>query len=117
MGYYIWESASSGESGFCKNPKKLEITTYVFPCEEIWDIEKIISCAHMAVSCYNVCKDADEWSEYLECALCLVDLGIQCADGICVFVTDCLPSEYGAIPLENEVVDWSGDFGDICRGE
>jgi hypothetical protein len=119
-GYDQWQSATS--SGFCKNPTTTDIVGFYFQCQEDWSVTKLLSCAGQATICVNLCKNAKDKFGYAACAACLVVAGINCAlDGVCAFVSDCSPRDDpdddgdNAIPIWEEVIDWGGDFGNVCH--
>lgn len=116
-GYGEWETAGPEECGFTKNPTKTDIVGYIFPCEEDWDCGQIIRCVAEGTICAELCANACKSKlAAAACAACLVIAALDCASdgGVCVFVTDCLPSQEGAIPITREVIDLEGDFGCIC---
>jgi hypothetical protein len=121
-GYEKWAVALPNEAGFCKNPSKTDIVGYIFPCEEDWDIGKIITCAAQAPVCALLCRNPRTPLELAACVGCLVAAGVTCGNGVCSFVEDCIPYddpdvEDDVMPIRKEVIDWSKDFGDVCTGE
>jgi hypothetical protein len=106
--HYVWVAAGPGQAGWCKNPTKEEVVGFWYDCAEEWDVQKIEECIAESIVCHVICKIIG-----LNCVVCLIAEGIECASGgLCTFVR-CIPGEKLS-DITDDVVDYEGDMGKSC---
>jgi len=112
-GYYAWRAALPGESGFSSNPTKKEEIIFLMGCDEDWDASAVGACATaMGLSCALGSSVG-----LAGCVAGLIVAGDPCVhDGPCTLVDGCVP-EVIIQRIEVSRVDWSADWGTVCRGE
>ncbi len=112
--HYVWATAGPGESGWTKNPTKLDPIRSEIPCVYNWDVEEIVKCGAESVLCGGVCLGG-----WVPCVACLIVVGFDCIEEgglLCNFVEDCETSDNpdDIYWVNVEVADLSGDLGCSC---
>ncbi|MDD5134226.1 MAG: hypothetical protein PHP01_02290 [Phycisphaerae bacterium] len=107
-GYYTWQTATG--YGYCKNPTKSAVIGTLHECTEDWDVDIIVNCAIGAGLSGSACL-----LNIPSCVAALLSTGYGCLhDGICTVVEGCITGDCLSA-IEEEVVDWSQDFGSFTK--